>query len=318
MGKPTGAAVAAQAIAAVAEGHTYTEMDCQAFVEYCVTASGGAMAYAGSNDMARNAVPTLWTLTEAKSRGRLTAGAGLFIREEGGAPAKYQADGLGNFSHVGFYVGEDALTDVDKTGKSRSCNCVHSSASMGRVAGSTLKNGWTHVGWFREIDYGAAVGESDTGTDAGSATAAKKETIALTGKAATTGAYAAVDTGGFFTVKRGCKGGAVRRLQTWLLDLGYDLGAYGADGDFGAATDAAAKTFQRAQGLTCDGVVGRKTWAALETARRVAMEASAASTDEGDADAGADETDSAETNAATGGSENDAADGTGGDETVAG
>ena len=34
MSKPTGEAVAAKAVAAVAEGHTYAEMDCQAFVEY--------------------------------------------------------------------------------------------------------------------------------------------------------------------------------------------------------------------------------------------------------------------------------------------
>ena len=33
MSKPTGAAVAAKAIATVAEGHTYDEMDCQALVE---------------------------------------------------------------------------------------------------------------------------------------------------------------------------------------------------------------------------------------------------------------------------------------------
>ena len=48
----------------------------------------------------------------------------------------------------------DALTDVDKNGNARSCDVVHSSATMGRVAGSTLQNGWTHVGWAHEIDYG--------------------------------------------------------------------------------------------------------------------------------------------------------------------
>ena len=31
------------------------------------------------------------------------------------------------------------------------------SATMRRVAGSALKNGWTHVMWFSEIDYGADV-----------------------------------------------------------------------------------------------------------------------------------------------------------------
>ena len=70
MYRPSGADVAARAIAAVTEGHSYAEMDCQAFVEHCVTACGGAMAYAGSNDMARNAVSGLWTLAQAKAAGK--------------------------------------------------------------------------------------------------------------------------------------------------------------------------------------------------------------------------------------------------------
>ena len=61
------------------------------------------------------------------------------MRDGGDYPTKYHADGLGNFSHVGLYAGEDALIDTDKYGKPRSCNVVHSSATMGRVAGSTLQ-----------------------------------------------------------------------------------------------------------------------------------------------------------------------------------
>ena len=39
---------------------------------------------------------------------------------------------------------------------------------MGRVAGSTLKNGWTHVMWFQEIDYGNDAGLGvDQGADSG-------------------------------------------------------------------------------------------------------------------------------------------------------
>lgn len=167
--KPTGKDVAAAAVQAVSVGYTYDEMDCQAFVEHCVHQAGGAMDYLGTNDMARRAA-WLGTLSDARAQGRLVPGAGVLIREETEAnlPAHYAGDGLGDFSHVGLYVGENALTDVDKNGNARSCNVVHSSATMGRVAGSTLANGWTHAMWFPEIDYGNEAGLwVDQGADSG-------------------------------------------------------------------------------------------------------------------------------------------------------
>ena len=167
--KPTGESVATAAVVAFAVGYTYDEMDCQSFIEHCVRQAGGTMDYLGTNDMARRAA-WLGTLDEARAQGRLVPGAGVLIREETEAnlPARYVGDGLGDFSHVGLYVGEDALTDVDKNGNARSCDVVHSSATMRRVAGSTLANGWTHVMWFQEIDYGNDAGLGvDQGADSG-------------------------------------------------------------------------------------------------------------------------------------------------------
>ena len=167
--KPKAKDVAAAAVQAVSVGYTYDEMDCQAFVEHCVKQAGGSMSYRGSNDMARRAA-WLGTLAQAQAQGRLVPGAGLLIREatEVNLPARYAGDGLGDFSHVGLYVGENALTDVDKNGNARSCDVVHSSATMGRVAGSTLANGWTHAMWFQEIDYGNDAGLGvDQGADSG-------------------------------------------------------------------------------------------------------------------------------------------------------
>ena len=158
--KPTRADVAAQAIAAVNEGISYDRLDCQAFVEEMVRRAGGDMAYAGSNDMARSSAVYLATLDNAIAEKRLVPGAGLLIHEdtEDALPPQYRGDGLGDFSHVGLYVGAGALVDVDRHGDERVCDVVHSGATMGRVAGSTLANGWTHVIWFREIDYGADAG----------------------------------------------------------------------------------------------------------------------------------------------------------------
>src|SRR5690606_14777101 len=41
--------------------------------------------------------------------------------------------------------------------------------------------------------------------------------------------------------RRGDKGPAVKALQVRLKNLGYDLGAAGVDGDYGAATQAALR-----------------------------------------------------------------------------
>ena len=64
-------------------------------------------------------------------------------------------------------------------------------------------------------------------------------------------------------LKRGMKGEDVRRLQLRLMELGYGLPRYGADGEYGAETAAAVKAFQADRGLQVDGVAGEATLAAL-------------------------------------------------------
>lgn len=73
------------------------------------------------------------------------------------------------------------------------------------------------------------------------------------------------------TLRKGSKGEYVQLLQTKLMMLGYDLGSYGVDGDFGTKTQAAVKAFQKDRGLSADGVVGAKTWAELEKPAEAAM-----------------------------------------------
>lgn len=63
------------------------------------------------------------------------------------------------------------------------------------------------------------------------------------------------------TLRRGSQGDEVADLQTILnARYGADLEV---DGNFGKATEAAVKAFQKSHGLTADGVVGAKTWKAL-------------------------------------------------------
>ena len=64
-------------------------------------------------------------------------------------------------------------------------------------------------------------------------------------------------------LKRGMKGDDVRRLQQRLMELGYALPRYGADGEYGSETATAVKAFQRDRSLQVDGVAGEATLTAL-------------------------------------------------------
>lgn len=63
------------------------------------------------------------------------------------------------------------------------------------------------------------------------------------------------------SLRRGSRGKQVSTLQTKLKRWGYYNGSI--DGIFGSGTETAVRKFQRACGLTADGIVGPKTAAAL-------------------------------------------------------
>ena len=70
----------------------------------------------------------------------------------------------------------------------------------------------------------------------------------------------------FTTVKLGSKGEEVKLLQNKLKKLGYkgrDGKELTCDGSFGANTEHALRNFQKAKGLTVDGIAGPKTWVKL-------------------------------------------------------
>ena len=62
-------------------------------------------------------------------------------------------------------------------------------------------------------------------------------------------------------LRTGSTGEYVKRLQQRLNALGYDCGD--ADGIFGSRTHAAVIAFQKANGLSADGIAGPLTWAKL-------------------------------------------------------
>ena len=69
-------------------------------------------------------------------------------------------------------------------------------------------------------------------------------------------------------LRRGDHNRAVSNLQEWLCLNGQRVVV---DGDFGSATQAAVRAFQRQSRLTVDGAVGRATWQALVAPLRAVL-----------------------------------------------
>ena len=137
-----------------------------------------------------------------------------------------------NYSHVGLYIGDGKVIEAKST-------------VYGVVESRVTENKWSHWGELKGVDYSA--GSSSDGVPAASGSA-NEDSPALTKP----------------TLKRGDKGQYVTLLQTKLIQRGYDLGKWGADGDFGNQTEKAVREFQHNNGLTEDGIVGAATWAALD------------------------------------------------------
>ncbi len=81
-------------------------------------------------------------------------------------------------------------------------------------------------------------------------------------KASTTGGNTSV-TVSLPTLKNGSQGKPVTSLQQLLTAKGYST--QGIDGKFGDNTASALRRYQKAKGLTQDGVCGKNSWTALLT-----------------------------------------------------
>ncbi len=72
---------------------------------------------------------------------------------------------------------------------------------------------------------------------------------------------------GEYIFKHGATGEAVIKLQQALIDRGYNLSQFGADGIYGNETTAAVRDFQKSKGLSfaeTDGMVGPQTMGLLD------------------------------------------------------
>ncbi len=129
-----------------------------------------------------------------------------------------------NYSHVGLYVGDGTVIEAMST-------------LRGVTTTKVTAGKWTHWGELAGVDYNSQfiIHNSELKND---------------GKTRQ-------------MIRKGSKGEDVRQCQEILERLGYDLGRWGVDGDFGKDTLAAVKAFQQDRGLVVDGIVGKMTWREL-------------------------------------------------------
>ncbi len=120
-----------------------------------------------------------------------------------------------------------------------------------------------------ELLYSLASGQSAPQASTEKASAAVKGTSSTPQQTESIGTAVTSHATSFFnndytTLRPGMSGERVKLLQRALIDLDYLKGS--ADGVYGANTQAAVILFQKANKLTADGLAGKKTLTALETA----------------------------------------------------
>ena len=152
-------------------GRSYSEMDCQKYIERVLSDCGIKKDLAGSNAWYRFLMQNGWvgTFDECKRKyGAVPPGAFLFIlRHDGGEPEKYKHDGIGNASHIGLYTDlpgaemvqlaiDEYGVDAEKAKKANKGNgAINSSYTHDIVCTSKFPGGWNRVGlWESQIDYG--------------------------------------------------------------------------------------------------------------------------------------------------------------------
>lgn len=128
--------------------------------------------------------------------------------------------------HIGYYIGNGEV--VEWRGFSYGCQVTKLKSRK-----------WTHWYQLPFINYGDADISVNPPTDSTHESADQQLGNRL--------------------LKKGISGSDVKALQELLMQLGYKLQKYGADGEYGSETENAVKAFQKSKGLTPDGLYGDKT-----------------------------------------------------------
>ena len=183
--------------------------------------------HAGASELFYGGGKTAWVPSVRKHYTQ----KGKWIRRGNGTPKPGDIiifgnrDDSGSGKHIGIITKVTSSTVYTIEGNTTKSGF---SANGGMVAAKSYSRSNANIAGYCSIDYDDEV----------------KETVEVTVE----------------TLKKGSKSDNVKALQILLIGYGFDCGKYGADGDFGSATDEAVKAYQKKNGLDVDGIVGKNTW----------------------------------------------------------
>lgn len=174
--------------------------------------------------------------------------------------------GSGNNTHIAFEICEDSLKDAAYFGKVYK-EAVELTAMLCKQYNLDPMADGVVIDHSEGHDRGIASNHGDVGhwfpkygKSMDTFRADVKKLLAGDKEAATeTETKAEGYTMNMRNLKRGCRGEDVRALQILLAGRGYNGKMGKPDGIFGPNTEGAVKLYQKAKGLTADGIAGPKT-----------------------------------------------------------
>lgn len=206
---------------------------CQAFVDWCFIEAFGLAGAKKLLYVFTNYTPT--GSNAFKKRGR-------YIKRGGGKPKRgdviyFYSSAKGRIGHVGIVYKVTSKTVYTIEGNTSGASTLVTNGGGVRKKSYSLTS--TYIDGYGSVDYSAIVGKDYEVPD-----------------------NVPVDLGDR-VLKNGMSGPDVQELQNDLIKLGYDCGKWGADGDFGDATEMALRNFQTQHDLKPTGMLDSETMYAL-------------------------------------------------------
>ena len=197
---------------------------CQAFVDWCFIEAFGVDGAKKLLYVFTNYTPT--GSNAFKNHGR-------YIKRGHGQPERgdivyFYSSSKGRIGHVGIVYKVTGKTVYTIEGNTSGANSLVTNGGGVKKKSYSLSS--TYIDGYGRVDYAALSGGSTPVVQ---------------------------------ILKNGMEGKAVKELQDKLIRAGYSCGKWGADGDFGDATEMAVRRFQTQQGLVVNGEVNPDTMNAL-------------------------------------------------------